>query len=139
MTTPPDRPRPFWYLRRPRKTMTAEIDEELSFHIDRRIDELRARGLSSDAARREALRQFGDVDTTRRYCRRQAEQKEKRMRLGLLLADLIQDLGISLRALRRSPVLAATIVITVGLGIGATAAMFAVVDAVLLRQLPYTA
>src|SRR5215213_7642530 len=139
MQNPPGRQRPFWYLRRSRRVVASEIDEELSCHLERRIDELRASGLSSDAARREALRQFGDVETTKRYCRRQAEQKEKRMRLGLLTGDLIQDLGISFRALRRSPVLAATIVITVGLGIGATAAMFAVVDAVLLRQLPYTA
>ena len=139
MPTPPDRKRPFWYLGRTRRTVASEIDEELSFHMERRVEELRASGLSPDAARREALRQFGDVETTRRYCRRQAEQKEKRMRLGFLLGDLIQDLGISLRSLRRSPVLALTIVTTVGLGIGATAAMFAVVDAALLRPLPYAA
>ena len=61
------------------------------------------------------------------------------MRLGLWLGDLRQDLEISLRSLMRSPVLALTIVATVGLGIGATAAIFAVVDAALLRPLPYAA
>ena len=61
------------------------------------------------------------------------------MRLGLWLGDLMQDLAISLRSLARSPVLTLTIVATVGLGIGATAAMFAVVDAALLRPLPYAA
>src|SRR5687768_5268997 len=106
----PGRPRPFWYLRRSRRRVASDIEEELSFHMERRIAELRASGLSSDAARREALRQFGDVETTRRYCRRQAEQKEKRMRLGLLAGDLIEDLRFSFRGLRRSPVLALTIV-----------------------------
>ena len=131
--------RPFWYLRRSRRLVASEIDEELSFHLERRIDELEASGLSRDAARLEALQQFGDVETTRRYCRRQAEQKEKRMRLGLMVGDLIQDLQISVRSLARAPVLALTIVATVGLGIGATAAMFAVVDAALFRPLPYAA
>ena len=139
MSGPSDRRRPFWYLRRPRKVRASEIDEELSFHIDKRIDELTAAGWPRAAARREALRQFGDVETTRRYCRRQAEQKEARMRVGLMLSDLIQDVEISVRSLLRAPVLAATIVLTVGLGIGATAAMFAVVDAALLRPLPYAA
>ncbi len=139
MSTPPDRQRPFWYLRRSRRVAASEIDEELSFHLERRTAELRATGLSSDDARREALRQFGDVERTRRYCRQQAEQKETRMRLGLMLGDLFQDVAISLRSLRRSPVLALTIVTTVGLGIGATATMFAVVDAALLRPLPYAA
>jgi putative ABC transport system permease protein len=59
--------------------------------------------------------------------------------MGLMLADLVQDLRISFRSLVRSPILALTIVATVGLGIGATTAMFAVVDAALLRPLPYAA
>ena len=61
------------------------------------------------------------------------------MGLTLALGEVIRDLRISIRALLRSPVLVLTIVVTVGLGIGATTAMFAVVDAALLRPLPYRA
>jgi putative ABC transport system permease protein len=56
-----------------------------------------------------------------------------------LTADLLHDLRVTCRSLLRSPLLALTIVATVGLGIGATTAMFAVVDAALLRSLPYAA
>src|SRR4051812_38039757 len=59
------------------------------------------------------------------------------MRWRLALGDVVQDMRIAIRGLRRVPVLAATIVASVGLGIGATAAIFAVVDAALLRPLPY--
>src|SRR5512138_3505954 len=61
------------------------------------------------------------------------------MRLTLALGEAVRDLRISFRTLLRSPVLALTIVVTVGLGIGATTAMFAVVEAALLRPLPYAA
>jgi putative ABC transport system permease protein len=139
MSGAPDRHRPFWYLRRSRKSAAVEIDEELSFHLEKRIEELRASGLPLALAREEARRQFGDLETTRRYCRRQAADKETRMRLGLVAGEWIQDLRITCRSLLRSPMLALTIIVTVGLGIGATTAMFAVVDAALLRPLPYAA
>jgi hypothetical protein len=61
------------------------------------------------------------------------------MRIGLAAAEVVQDLRITCRSLIRAPVLALTIVATVGLGIGATTALFAVVDAALLRPLPYDA
>ena len=128
---------PFSFIRRRPQTVAAEVDEEIGGHLALRIAELQAGGLSPEAARREALRQFGDLDATRRYCRQQDEQKETRMQRLLLLEDLSQDIRISARSLLRSPVLALTIVLTVGLGIGATAAIFAAVNAALLRPLPY--
>ncbi|HMF97337.1 MAG TPA: ABC transporter permease [Vicinamibacterales bacterium] len=60
------------------------------------------------------------------------------MRRGLTVDELLQDLRISLRGLRRAPVMTVTIVITVGLGIGATTVIFAAINAALLRPLPYT-
>ena len=128
---------PFWFLRRRPEAVRSEIDEELSVHLQMRRDELASRGLSPDAARREALRQFGDLEGTREYCRRQDDGKEKRMRRLLLLEDLAQDIRVSLRGLRRAPMMTLTIVATVGLGIGATTAIFAAVNAALLRPLPY--
>jgi predicted permease len=102
-----------------------------------RVEELRARGLSEEAARLEALRRFGDLEAARRYCREQDQEKEKLMQRGLTLQDLGQDFRICLRSLLRVPLLVATLVITVGLGMGATTAMFGVINATLLRPLPY--
>ena len=131
------RRRPFSYLRRGRKAVAAEIDEELRTHLDMRIEELRARGLSDEAARIEAVRQFGDLEATRAYLLRQDIGKETHVQRGLMIEDLMQDLRICLRGLLRAPVLTLTILATVGLGIGATTVIFAAVNAAFLRPLPY--
>jgi putative ABC transport system permease protein len=127
--------RPFWYLRR--RSVKAEVDEELRLHLDMRINELIVAGMAPDQARREALRQFGDLEGTREYCRRQDEKRENEMQRALLFEDFMQDLRIGIRSLLRAPVLTLTIVVTVGLGLGATAAIFSAVSAALLRPLPY--
>jgi putative ABC transport system permease protein len=127
----------FWYVRRGERTVASEIDEELRTHIEMRVEELRARGLTEEAARSEALRQFGDLEATRAYCRQQDMRKETHVQRGLMFEDLMQDLRISLRGLLRAPVLTLTIVATVGLGIGATTVIFAAVNAAFLRPLPY--
>ena len=129
--------RPFWFLRRGRRDIAADVEDELREHLDRRTDALVAAGLSRDEARREAARRFGDIEATRRYCRQQHEHKERGMQRRLAIGDLAHDMRIALRGLRRAPVLALTIVASVGLGIGATAAIFAIIDAALLRPLPY--
>src|SRR5215204_4025270 len=102
-----------------------------------RIEHLRTNGLSPAEARREAERQFGDIEGTRRYCRRQDLEKENRVQRLLFVQDLAQDARIGLRNLLRVPALALTVVVTVGLGIGATTAIFAAVNAALLQPLPY--
>jgi putative ABC transport system permease protein len=131
------RRRPFWYLRRRSEEVASEIDEELAGHLDMKVEELRSRGWSPEDARCEAIRQFGDLEGTRQYCRQQDHSKERRMQGGLLLDDLTQDLRICVRTLLRTPGLAMTVVMTVGLGIGATTAMFGVINATLIRPLPY--
>jgi predicted permease len=128
---------PFWYVRRRPDKVASEIDEELRTHLEMRMHELTARGLSPEDARQEALRQFGDLEATRAYCRQQDLGKETHVQRGLLFQDLIQDFRISLRGLWRSPVLTLTIVATVGLGLGATTVIFAAVNAAFLRPLPY--
>ncbi len=131
------RRRPFWYLRRRPGAVASEIDEELKGHLELRVEELRARGFSLDEARRQALRQFGDLEYTRQYCRQQDMKKETHMQRGLMLGDLGQDFRICLRGLLRAPMLTMTIVATVGLGIGATTVIYSAVHAALLRPLPY--
>ena len=132
-----NRRRRFWYLGRTRDRVAADVDEELRVHLEMRAEELRAAGLTSDAASREAIRQFGDLEGTRQYCRTQDEGAEARMRRGLIVEELIQDLRISIRGLLRAPVMTLTIVATVGLGIGATTVIFGAINAALLRPLPY--
>ncbi len=130
------RRRPFWYLRR--RAVKAEVEEELSLHLEMRTDELIAQGMAPDDARREAMRQFGNLEATRNYCRQQDEERENLMQRGLLFQDFMQDLRIGVRSLLRTPVLTLTIIVTVGLGLGATAAIFSAVSAALLRPLPYS-
>ena len=127
----------FWYLRRRPETIRDEVDEELRVHLEMAIEELRANGLSPDDARRQAVRRFGDLEGTRRYCRRQDLEKENRVQRLLFVQDLAQDVRMGLRNLLRAPALTLTVVVTVGLGIGATTAIFAAVNAALLQPLPY--
>jgi putative ABC transport system permease protein len=127
--------RPFWYIRR--TSVQSDIDEELDLHLEMKIEELRARGMPIEDARQEALRQFGDLERTREYCRRQDEEKETDMQRSLMLQDFAQDIRIGIRSLVRVPVLTVTIIVTVGVGIGATAAIFSAIDAALLQPLPY--
>ena len=128
-------PRPFWYIRR--RLVRSEVDEELSFHLEMRIRSLTSEGMPVEDARREALRQFGDLEKTRKYCRRQDEKKETDVQRFLMLQDFAQDIRIGIRSLMRVPVLTLTILVTVGIGIGATAAIFSAIDAALLEPLPY--
>ncbi|MBA2355701.1 MAG: ABC transporter permease [Acidobacteria bacterium] len=127
--------RPFWFLRR--RDIESEVDEELQLHLDMRAAQLQAEGLPAEEARKMAVRQFGDLEATRRYCRRQDDARENVMQRTLLFQDVVQDLRIAVRSLLRAPVLALTIVTSVGLGLGATAAIFSAVDAAVLRPLPY--
>ena len=125
----------FWYLRR--RSVEADVDEEINTHLEMRIDELVASGLSRDDARREAVRQFGDVERTRRYCREQDQTREDAVQRMLSFQDLTQDVKIGVRSLLRVPLLTATIILTVGVGMGATVAIFSAIDAAILRPLPY--
>ena len=131
--------RPFWFLRRRAAAIARDVDDEIRAHLEMRIAELRASGFSDEDARREAVRRFGDLDATRDYCRRQDRAKEENMGRALALGDLLQDVKIALRGLVRAKGLAAVIVATVGLGIGATTIAFGAVYTSLLRPLPYDA
>ncbi len=118
---------------------STEVEEELSFHLTMRARELESRGAEPEEARREARRRFGDVDRVAAECRRILTSTERKMRRTRYIAELAQDARQAVRQFGRSRGFTAVAVLTLGIGIGATTAIFSVVDGILLRPLPYPA
>ena len=105
------------------------MDDELRFHLEQRIDDLVRGGSTRDEAQRRARLEFGNPEVWQDRCRDST-------RLNVL-DDLRQDVRYALRAMRREPALSLGIIATLTLSIGATTALFSVVNSVLLRPLPY--
>ena len=125
------------YLRFWRANPKADVDDEIAFHLRERIDALVERGLSPAAAAEEALRSLGDIETLKRTCLALAEARENDNRRTEMFEVLRQDVSYALRTMRANLAFSFAIVLTLAIGIGATTAIFSVVDAVLLRPLPY--
>jgi putative ABC transport system permease protein len=98
------------------------------------IRRYREAGLSEEQARAKALARIGDLDAARAAARKELEAPVNR---SSFWPTLIQDARFALRTLRRAPVFTATALVTIAVGAGATTAIFTVVNAVLLRDLPY--
>ena len=110
-----------------------EIDVELDFHLDAEAARLVSLGMRPDAAREEARRRFGDLSRAKRDLARIDRSRRTKERRVSRLEDFRQDLGYALRGFRRQPGFAAVIMLTLGLGIGANATMFGLLDQLLLK------
>ena len=111
-----------------RRSVEQELDDELRFHMERNVQKLTAAGMTADEAQRRARMELGGV----------AQAKEEtRQSWGIgALESLSQDIGYSLRTLRKTPAFTAVVVLSLALGIGANTAIFTLMDAVLWRMLP---
>jgi predicted permease len=119
-----------------RTRLVREVDDEISFHLQSRIDALVASGMTPDDARAMAVRQFGDLTTVRQELLTTDRQREATQRRANILAELRQDVTFGVRTLRRNALLTTLVVGGLALGIGANAAIYSLIDAVLVRKLP---
>ena len=134
MRYPGETPRWRRYLNVVRRDASADVDDELRFHFESRIEELLAGGVDATAAREQAIREFGDVGEVRRGLVDIGDRVARKHRRSEWLADLGRDIAYATRTLRRTPGVAIGILLTLALGVGANAAMFTLLDAIFLRQ-----
>ena len=133
------RPPPLWrrYERLLGSDPAADVKDELRFHLETKVDDLVAQGWSPEAARKEAERQFGNILAVQRVGERIGGHMDRRRRLTDYWGDALRDLHFTLRTLRRDAGFTVIAILILTLAIGANIAVFAIVNTLLLRPLPF--
>jgi putative ABC transport system permease protein len=111
------------------RDLNADIDEELQFHLEARIADNIAEGMTDDEARRDALRRFGG--------RAGVRERTRDANVFVALESLRQDLMFAARSLGQRPSFTAVALLTLALGIGANTSIFTIVEGVLIKPLPF--
>jgi predicted permease len=108
-----------------RDRVEADLREELELHLERETERLTATGIAADAARLQALRTFGGLEPTK--------EASRDSRGIVLLDNLVRDIRYACRSFVRAPLMALTIVTTVGLGLGLVAVVFTILNGYVFR------
>jgi putative ABC transport system permease protein len=136
MNFPGETPRWRRYLRLLRPNVRADVDDELRFHFESRVEDLVASGNAPDAAREQAASEFGDLASVRQGLvsidERLVGRRDRRERLR----DVGGDLGYAVRSLKRTPGVTIAILCTLALGVGVNGAIFTLLNSVFVRT-PY--
>ena len=126
---------PRWrrYLTFWRRDVGADVDDELRFHFESRVEELVEQGVAPNAAREQAEREFGAVEPVRQNLVAIGARMARRRGRAEAWRDVLGDASYAVRSLRGSPGFTAAVLVTLALGVGVNTAMFALLDAIFLR------
>lgn len=125
------------YLRFWRSNIAADVENELRFHIEMRVEEYMSRGMSEQEARQAVTTRLGDVDAARAECITLGEVRATHARRANFFDGLRADVSFALRSLGGSPGWTAVALLTIALGVGATSTVFSVADTLLVRPFSY--
>jgi putative ABC transport system permease protein len=129
--------RSLWRSLLSRRQMKADIEDEIAFHIEGKVDALMEEGLSEDEARERALLRFGNEARYKAEMAAASGTRIKRKQREITMDSLIRDLKYSLRQITRNPGFSALLVLTIAVAIGGNVAIFSVLEGIVLRPLPY--